>query len=617
MYNTIIIAIIIIAVIAVGVYYYRVLKKEDTDLEYNSQYSIKHLTDLVSETFASIQKTNLKEQNLSKKELEQEQRKKLKVKAHLKTAAYGDTGAKLYIKESIKEILTNPALGNITPDIINEVMAFNDPESLTNREKADIIFYIFFKEHGNQGFNALMQKYHIHWRKDITPEEEECGALSHEFTTADLNCVFDDIYPTLNLTYDEKLDIITERIFADYKGFGPIDTLFDFAIDEIDCGVNGIMKGEYDLKTDDVKDLEYSFKSIYVVYKGINLKLSFLSFADEKELIRICQNIYKFSTPYALSRRKGYVVGTMKDGSRISVSRPPIANSWCFFARKFDSVPAGNIEDLIKDNNAFIPMTVLKWQARTCRTNMITGMMGTGKTTMLKALIRFLPSQKNLRVYEISPELNLQFTYPRRNIVNFSVTESTTMEDLYTFGKKCNAQVNIVGESASAEMGVIFVESATVGSEMAMGTHHAKTAADLILALRDNLTTAGGYSSEKVAEEVVAKCVNFNTHLKREGEHRFIERITEIIPIRDRSYPCEKNGNFSDEDTKEYYKRMTDRQTFETKNIVEFDRERNEYRMVNEISPEMMEEMLDYISDRREKAEFIHDMEMLNALVER
>ena len=145
MYNTIIIAIIIIAVIAVGVYYYRVLKKEDTDLEYNSQYSIKHLTDLVSETFASTQKTNLKEQNLSKKELEQEQRKKLKIKTYLKTAAYGDTSAKLYIKESIKEILTNPTLGNITPDIINEVMAFNDPESLTNREKADIILYIFFK----------------------------------------------------------------------------------------------------------------------------------------------------------------------------------------------------------------------------------------------------------------------------------------------------------------------------------------------------------------------------------------------------------------------------------------------------------------------------------------
>ena len=147
-------------------------------------------------------------------------------------------------------------------------MAFNDPELLTNREKADIIFYVFFNEYGNQGFNKLMKKYRIHWRKEITPEEEERGALSHEFSTADLNRVFDDIYPTLNLTYDEKLDIITERIFADYKGFGPIDALFDFAIDEIDCGVNGIMKGEYDIKTDDIKDLEYSYKSIYVVYKG-------------------------------------------------------------------------------------------------------------------------------------------------------------------------------------------------------------------------------------------------------------------------------------------------------------------------------------------------------------
>ncbi len=612
MTNTIVIIVIAIAVLLIGIYYYRVLKKVDNDLEYNSLYSIQHLTDVVAETFANTQKTNLKEQNLSKKELEQEQRKKLTVKSFLKTAAYGDTNAKMYIKESIKEIITSPKLGNITPENINQVMAFNDPESLSNREKSDIIFYIFYKEYGAQGFSELMKQYHVADRKNITTEDEERGVLSHEFTTEDLNYIFDDI--NTSLTYDEKLDIIVERIFADYKGFGPVDVLFDFALDEIDCGVNGIAKGEYDLKTDDVSDLEYSYKSIYIVYKGINLKLSFLSFKDEKELIRICQNIYKFSTPYALSRRKGYVVGTMKDGSRISVARPPISNSWCFFARKFDSVPAGNIEHLVRDENNFIPITVLKWIIKTCRTMMITGGMGTGKTTLLKALIRYLPSQKNIRVYEISPELNLQFTYPRRNIENFSVTESTTMEELYTFGKKCNAQVNIVGESASAEMGVIFIESATVGSEMALGTHHAKTAEDLVLSLRDNLTTAGGYSSEKVAEEVVAKCVNFNTHLKREGEHRFIERITEIIPIRDRSYPCEKNGRFGEEDTKEYYKRMTDRQTFETKNIVEF--YDGKYHMMHKISPDMMNEMTKYISNPDEKAEFLSDMNTLNSLVE-
>ena len=614
MTNIIIIVAIVAFLILAFIYYYNALKKTETDLEYNSLYSIQHLTDVVAQTFANTQKTNLKEQNLSKKELAQEQRKKLTTKTYLKTAAYGDTAAKLYIKDSIKEVLTNPKLGNISFENINEVIPFNDPDSLTNREKADIIFYLYYQNYGAEGFKMLMQQYHISDRKPISTAEEENGALSHEFTTEDLNRAFYDIYSKVSLSYDDKLDIITERIFADYKGFGPIDMLFDFSIDEIDCGVNGIMKGEYDLKTDAVKDLEYSYKSIYVVYKGINLKLSCLSFKDEKELIRICQNIYKFSTPYALSRRKGYVVATMKDGSRISVARPPIANSWCFFARKFDSVPSVEPEALVRDENNFIPITMLKWIMKTCRTMMITGGMGTGKTTLLKSLIRFLPSQKNMRVYELSPELNLQFTYPKRNIENFSVKESTTMEELYTFGKKSNAQINIVGESASAEMGVIYIESATVGSEMALGTHHAKTAADLVLSLRDNLTTAGGYSSEKVAEEVVAKCLNFNTHLKREGEHRFIERITEIIPIRDRSYPSDKSGTFGNEDVKEYYKRMTDRQTFETKNIIEF--RDGKYHMVHKISNEMMEEMTKYISEPEERAEFMRDMELLNSLVE-
>ena len=234
------------------------------------------------------------------------------------------------------------------------------------------------------------------------------------------------------------------------------------------------------------------------------------------------------------------------------------------------------------------------------------------KTTWLKSIIRFLPSSKNIGVFEISPELMLQLIYPLRNVVNYAVTESISMEDLYDFSKKTNRAVSILAEVASAVMSVIFMHSASVGSEQALGTHHAKTTEDFVLATRDNLTNAGGYSSEAVAEETVVKCIPFDTHWEKDKDLRYIERITEIIPIRDRRYPAEKNeGQFSEEDTLEYYKRSTDRRAFTTRNIVEF--RNGKYVLANMFTDEMMLEIRSHLS-ADEEALFLSDMELLKKL---
>ena len=605
----------IIAVVSGAVVYYaKNLKKFDTDLEYSSEYEIEYLINKVKDVFASTQKANLREQNLSKSEYEKEKRKKKKLTDNLKTAAFGDGNAKKYIKDSIKEILIDPRGGNITPETVDLVIPFNDESKLTMQDKADIIFYMYYKRYGMDGFKKFMLDNGFEKPRAITLEEEEDkNLMRYEVTKEDFEAAFANFYQPGRMTYDDKIEIICQRIFAKYKGFGAVDMLTEFAIDEIDVGNNGIMEGAYELKGGAGDGIPYSYTSIFVVFRGLNIKLSFMSFDNHEELVRVCQNIYKFSTPYALSRRAGYVVGTMKDGSRIAVSRPPVGSSWGFWLRKFDSSKALSPEKLLTYNDQPEPgrdkvIVLSRWIMKTCRSMMVTGGMGTGKTTWLKAIIRYIPTLKNIRTYEISPELNLQFTYPNRNVFNFAVTESITMEDLYTFGKKCNAQINIVGEAASAEMGVIFVESATVGSEMALGTHHAKTAEDLVLALRDNLTMAGGYNDEKVAEEVVSKVINFNTHMAREKDHRYIERITEIIPIRDRSYPCDTTGKFGEKDREEFYKRMTDRRTFTTKNIIEY--RGDHYEVVNRLSPEIYETMRNYLPEE-DVAKFDKDMAWL------
>lgn len=609
--NLLAIIVILVAVVGIVIFYIRQLKKNPDDIEYESVYSLEYLKKGVAQVFADTQKANLKEQNLSKRELEAEQRKKLELRRNLKTAAFGDSTAKKYIKSLIKEILQSKRF-NINEETIDLVIPFHRESALDTRNKTDIILYLYFKNYGAEGFKHLMHDYKLNEPKQGV--DEISGGLLYEVTKEDIDRVFADIHGRVRLSYEDKLEIVAQRIFSDYKGFGVVDMLTEFAIDEIDCGVSGVPQGTYELKKHMLtKDFEYSYNSIWVVFSGINYKLSCMTFGKQEELVRVCQNIYKYAAPYALSRKKGKVVGTMKDGSRIAVARPPVAESWEFFLRKFDSVASASPYDLVKNPGKEIPLCLSKWITKAAQSVGVTGSMGAGKTTWLRAMLGgFLPSTKNLRVYELAYELNLQFAYPKRNIATMAVTESIGMQELYDFGKKTNANVSVISECATPEMGVIVIHSATVGSEAAYFTHHAKTAEDMVLSLRDNLTTVGGYSSEKVAEEVVSKAINFNIHWERtEKGERYIQRITEIVPNSDNRYPCEKessDGVFSKKDTLEYYKRSTNPQCFTVRNIVEFKNGR--YEMVNPISDARLEDIKNHLSKEDEEL-FMKDYETL------
>lgn len=611
--NLLIIIGILIAVVGIAIFYIRQLKKNPDDIEYESVYSLEYLTKGVAQAFADTQKVNLKEQNLSKRELEAEKRKKLELRRNLKTAAFGDSTAKKYIKSLIKEILQSKRF-NINEEPIDLVIPFHRESALDIRNKTDIVLYLYQKQYGTDGFKRLMSDYGLDKPKNGV--DESTGDLKYEITKQDMCRVYADVCRKMPLTFSDKIGIIIQRIFADYKGFGSIDLLAEFAVDEIDCGVSGIPQGSYELNRNILAEgYEYSYESIWVTFAGIKYKVSCMSFGSQKELIRVCQNIYKYAAPYALSKTKGYVVSSMKDGSRISVSRPPASSGWCFYLRKHNFVLSASPYELVKDEGKEIPICVAKWITKAAQSTGITGGMGAGKTTWLRSQFGFAASEKSIRVYEISYELNLQFCYPKRNIVAMAVTESIGMQDLYDFGKKTNADISVVSECSSAEMGVIVIHSATVGSEAAYFTHHATTAEGMVLSLRDNLTTVGGYSSERVAEEVVAKAIHFNIHWARDEKgRRYIERITEIIPNSDVRYPSEKTtGVFGTRDTLEYYKRSTNPQCFTCKNIVEFKNGR--YVMTNPFSDERLADIRNHLSKEDEEL-FMKDYNLLLSTME-
>lgn len=133
-----------------------------------------------------------------------------------------------------------------------------------------------------------------------------------------------------------------------------------------------------------------------------------MSFGSYKELVRVCKNIYRYHNPGQLSEVKGYTVNEMKDGSRIAVARPPFAESWVMFLRKFDSVLQQDIRLLVTDENSSLPIELMKWLIRGERVIAVTGEQGSGKTTLLMALIGYINPAYNLRIQEMSFELHLR-----------------------------------------------------------------------------------------------------------------------------------------------------------------------------------------------------------------
>ncbi len=465
--------------------------------------------------------------------------RKVKVRAELRQAlrgcTHGDQQDKAYVKSYIRDLLIRGY--GINEDNIDLIIPFHDRERLTIQDRFDIVMYLYCRRHGEQGLSTLIEDYSLDQPKFLS-DEDDAGIF--EMNAEDVDGVFYREFRLLS--FPEKLDLVVQRVYQMYKGFSVIDVIREQNIDGVSGGVSGI-PGSHSLwqKTEeegeagwlevpldqDGRPVTRSWDSVWIFYKGKSMRLSFLSFGSEAELKRVCQNIYKFNLPGQLSEANGYKVNELKDGSRVVVVRPPFAESWAFFVRKFD-VKSASLDGLIQGNNSDLPVELLKYLMKGSRITSITGSQGSGKTTLLMALVKHIYPSYTLRVQEMSFELHLRRIYSSRNILTFRETEYVSGQAGLDLQKKTDGTVNILGEVATDEVAAWMIQMAQVASLFTLFTHHAKTFRDLIESLRNSLLKTGVFRDEKIAEYQVAGVLDFDIHLcKDHAGNRYIERITE------------------------------------------------------------------------------------------
>ena len=218
---------------------------------------------------------------------------------------------------------------------------------------------------------------------------------------------------------------------------------------------------------------------------------------------------------------------------------------------------------------------------------------------MLMAMIENIYETMNLRITETAFELHLRKIYPTRNILSMRETETISGQDCLDVQKKTDGSVNIIGEVATDPVASWMIQSAQVASKFTLFTHHAKTFPDLVTALRNSMLRAGVFKDEKTAEEQVVQVLNFDIHLVKDFRgRRYIERITECIPVEDKNeytfdHRKEKTleGKFDKffDNATHYFTKSTDKKLYVYRNVLE--NVDGEYVMTNPITDKNIKEM--------------------------
>lgn len=480
---------------------------------------------------------------------ERKQKTRNELRQALRGCSFGDKSDKQYVKSYIRDLLLDGY--SITEENIDQILPFHDRDRLTVQDRFEIILYLFTNKYGEEALANLIESYELDEPKSSSVED---GTYTYDIDEDDIEHIFYLEYR--ELSFLEKLDIVVQRIYQEYKGFSVVDEIREQRIDGVSGGVSGtsetgpnwqVRLGDVSivnpLLDEDGQAYSHTWDSVWIFYKGKSVRLSFLSFGSQSELKRVCQNIYKFNLPGQLSEANGYKVNEMKDGSRVVVVRPPFAESWAFFVRKFD-VKSAVLEQLIQGDNAQLPISLLKYLMKGSRITAITGSQGSGKTTLLMAMIKHIYASYTLRVQEMSFELNLRKMYSSRNILSFRETEYVSGQAGLDLQKKTDGTVNILGEVSTDEVASWMIQMSQVASLFTVFTHHAKTFRSLMESLRNSLLKTGMFRNEEIAELQVAGVIDFDVHLRRDiTGQRYIERITECSRQDDARAVAEDNDD--------------------------------------------------------------------------
>ena len=255
--------------------------------------------------------------------------------------------------------------------------------------------------------------------------------------------------------------------------------------------------------------------------QGVNL--------GEKSLMVAVKNIAR-RLGDDISESKPILDSRLPDGSRVAAVIPPCSvNGVTLTIRKFNARHFG-VEDLVQAG------TLERWLANQledyilARKNiLIAGGTGSGKTTMLNVLGKFIPSDERILLIEDTSEIHMD----QDHLVRFEARQpqnglpAITIRDLLKASLRHRPDRIILGEIRGGEA-FDLLQLLNTGHSGSLSTVHATSARQGLARFTSCVLQSGVDLPYRAIKTNVGDSVNIVVHLERRPGRRFVSEVVEI-----------------------------------------------------------------------------------------
>ena len=231
-----------------------------------------------------------------------------------------------------------------------------------------------------------------------------------------------------------------------------------------------------------------------------------------------------------ISESKPILDSRLPDGSRVAAVIPPCSvNGVTLTIRKFNARHFG-VEDLIQAG------TLERWLANQleayvlARKNiLIVGSTGSGKTSLLNVLGKFIPSDERVLLIEDTSEIHMG----QDNLVRFEARQpqnglpAITIRDLLKASLRHRPDRIILGEIRGSEA-FDLLQLLNTGHSGSLSTVHATSAKQGLSRFTSCVLQSGVDLPYRAVKTNVGDSVNVVVHLERRPGRRFVSEVVEI-----------------------------------------------------------------------------------------
>ncbi len=319
----------------------------------------------------------------------------------------------------------------------------------------------------------------------------------------------------------EHRELMVKEIMDEIYGFGPLEPLMN------DPEVSDVLVNGPD--------------RVFVERNGL-LQPTNVRFADDAHLLRLIHRLVG-RAGRRIDEVSPMVDAKLPDGSRLNAVIPPIAlKGPTVSIRRFRSRSL-LFEDMVAMGTLAPEMADFLVMAVRGRLNLVvSGGTGSGKTTMLNNLSRFIPVTERVITIEQTAELQLQ----QPDVVslemrpsNIEGTGEINQRDLLKNCLRMRPDRIIVGEARGGEV-LEMLQAMNTGHDGSMSTLHANDTRDALDRLEMMIALSGVDLPTQVSRQYIASALQLLVHQTRlsTGERK-VTRVTELCGCRNGVYITE------------------------------------------------------------------------------